>query len=55
MPRDILKVIPANMIKRIEVITEPGAKYDAEGVSAILNIVDERQHFGQRCDWYSQD
>ena len=37
--KDIFKAIPASMIKRIEVITEPGAKYDAEGVGAILNIV----------------
>ena len=38
-PKEVLKAIPASMIKRIEVITEPGAKYDAEGVTAILNIV----------------
>ncbi|MDE6332684.1 MAG: TonB-dependent receptor, partial [Muribaculaceae bacterium] len=36
---EIFKAIPASTIKRIEVITEPGAKYDAEGVGAILNIV----------------
>lgn len=44
-PREVLKTIPASMVKRIEVITEPGAKEDAEGVEAILNIVMmENQH-----------
>ena len=38
-PKDVLKAFPASAVKRIEVITEPGAKYDAEGVMAILNFV----------------
>lgn len=38
-PKEVLGSMPASMIKRIEVITEPGAKYDAEGVGAIINIV----------------
>jgi len=38
-PREVLRAMPASMIKRIEVITEPGARYDAEGATAILNIV----------------
>ena len=37
--KDILKAMPASAVKRIEVITEPGAKYDAEGTTMILNIV----------------
>ncbi len=36
---DILKTMPASTIKRIEVITDPGAKEDAEGTTFILNIV----------------
>lgn len=37
--KDIFKALPASMIKRIEVITDPGAREDAEGTTAILNIV----------------
>jgi len=37
--KDIFKAIPASSIKKIEVITDPGAREDAEGVGAILNIV----------------
>ena len=38
-PTEVLKSMPANSIKHIEVITNPGPKYDAEGVGGILNIV----------------
>ena len=37
--KEVLKSMSASMVKRIEVITDPGAREDAEGVDAILNIV----------------
>ena len=40
-PSEVLKSMPASSIKKIEVITNPGPKYDAEGVGGILNIITE--------------
>ena len=45
-PSMVFKSMPATAVKSIEVITNPGAKYDAEGTGGILNIVMNKISFG---------
>lgn len=41
-----LRQLPANMIEKIEVITNPSARYDAEGMTGIINIVLRKENKG---------
>ncbi|MGV3504548.1 MAG: outer membrane beta-barrel protein [Adhaeribacter sp.] len=45
-PKEVLKSMPAHTIKNIEILTTPPAKYEAEGVGGIINIITVKKNLG---------
>ena len=44
--KSVIESMPAGSVKKIEVITNPSTKYEAEGVGGIINIITDRKVAG---------
>jgi hypothetical protein len=51
--KEALQAFPGSLIVKIEVITNPSAKYDAEGVGGVINIVTSKKIAGYNGSLYT--